>query len=649
MNQKSLDILDFLVIKANLAELASSNLGRKLAEELKPKTDPTAVGGMLRETSEARLILDAFGTPPFNGLADLSEPLAKVATGAALEALTLEAIGDFARGCRKTREFMLKRIEIAPRVTGYAAGLTAFPELEAEIERCISGGQVLSEAGPALKKIRREIAVLQDKIKAKLQQLLQSPDLRGCLQENIVCYRDGRPALMVKAACKQKVPGIVLGSSGSAGTLFVEPAAVARMNNEIQALRGAEEEEIYKILVALSGEVSSRLSAIERNLEIMAQYDLAFAKARLSRAMQGIEPRLNNGGRILLKAARHPLLEKAEPLDFYIGADYRSLVITGPNTGGKTVALKTVGLLTLMAQAGLHIPAGVGSEIAVFREVLADIGDGQSITQSLSTFSAHIFNIIGILKDCGPNSLVLLDEVGVGTDPVEGAALAVAILESLYRRGAITVATTHYPEIKKYALENNGFKNGCMEFDRINLCPLYRLIIGRPGESNALWIAEKLGMPAEILKAARRRAIEEAKSDAGNNQSLPPPAIIPAETGTNFIADSVKEGENGGVSEQPAEKTVSAIKVGDLVAIPFLREKGVVAALPDARGRIKVQIKDKKMEIPIKRVKLLISAEELYPEDYDLDIVFLSKADRKIKHRLSRKHAPGTVRVIAED
>lgn len=653
MNKKTMELLEFPKIKEMLADCALSKLGRKMAEDLNPRINITAVGEVLRETTEAKLLLEAAGTPPLYGLSDLTEVFGRLKAGGVLDPISLQAIGDFLRGCRRTREFMQKRLELAPMVAGYSYGITPMEELEAEIERCIVDGIVCDDASPGLRKIRREIKRLQDKIKSKLQQLLLSPEAKTWLQDTIITVKDSRQVLMVKAAYKHHVPGVVLGSSGSGGTLFVEPLSVHQLSNELKVLEGSEQEEVYRILSTLSGLLSEKIIQIESNLEIMAQYDLAFAKARFSRSLNGIAPILNEKGRIKLIGAKHPLLaEQAVPLDFYIGTDYRTLVITGPNTGGKTVALKTIGLLTMMAQAGLHIPAETGSEISVFEEILADIGDGQNIAQSLSTFSAHITNIIAILKDCGKQTLTLLDEVGTGTDPAEGAALAIAILEYLHEKGGVTAASTHYPEIKNYALHTPGFRNGCMAFDRENLQPLYRLIIGQPGESNALWIAAKLGMAQVVLEKAKKHLVgsnlEKASiiSEKTIKDPEQPETAIQIE---EMKADQEEPPEILTDSKQQPKKTKPNLKIGDLVRIPFLNEQGIVCSVPDSKGKIRVLVKDKKMELPVKRVQLHIPAEQLYPENYDLNVVLLSKEERRLKHQMERKHMPGISRIVSED
>jgi DNA mismatch repair protein MutS2 len=654
MDIKTMELLEFTTVKTLLADLAYSNLGRQLAETLVPKTNPTAIAGMLRETTEARTILDGSGPPPFAGLNEINFLLEQVKIGKVMQASELQQIGEFMRGCRRTREFMTRRLEPAPQVAGYALGISVDEEVEAEIARCIIDDFVVDDASVALKKLRKELARLQEKIKAKLHQIILSPEAKLFLQEPVVGYKDSRPVLLVKAGQKQRVPGMVLSSSSSGNTLFVEPAIVHQLGNELRLIEAAEQEEVYQILSGLSGEVYERVAGLARNVEIMAQYDFAFAKAKLSRSMKAGEPGLNQTGYFNLVQARHPLLtENAVPLDFQIGRDYRSLVITGPNTGGKTVTIKTVGLLTLMAQAGLHIPAASGSVIAVRREVLADIGDGQNIANSLSTFSAHIANVIRILGQCGPDSLVLLDEVGTGTDPTEGAALAIAILEYIYDRGALTVASTHYPEIKRYALTKPGFKNGCMAFDRQNLRPLYQLILGKPGESNALWIAAKLGMIPEVLNRAQQ---ELAGAMTGEPPVVPEdtPVVLDTEEtsqlsgGPNMIVSPQcpEEASPEGPVEKPVERP---LQVGDLVFIPSMDEKGIVCTLPDLKGRLRVLVKGKKLEIGIKRVKLQIPAEQLYPENYDLDIVMLSKEERRIKKQMAKGHLHGMMREVKQE
>lgn len=651
MHLKTIALLEFDQIKRMLSDYAVSNLGKRMVDQMQPRPHLDGIRVMLRETTEAKLILDSSGSPPMNGLTDLTEPLQRVKAGGVLDTLSLQAVSDFLRGCRKLRDFMMRRLETAPMVAGYAQGIFVFPELEAEIERCIRDGTVTDDASSDLKKIRKEHRRIQDKIRSKLQQMLTAPSAKVWLQETVVSMRDSRQVLLVKAAYKHQVPGIVLGSSGSGSTLFIEPQAVHQLNNELRALESLEQEEIYQILAWLSGEVGAHLYELERNQETMAQYDLAFAKARLSRAMRGIAPALNDHGRIRLSQARHPLLTgEPVPLDLVIGTDYRTLVITGPNTGGKTVALKTIGLMILMTQAGLHIPAGPDSEVSVFQNVLADIGDGQNIAQSLSTFSAHITNIIEILKECNRQTLVLLDEVGTGTDPAEGAALAIAILEYLHEHGGITIASTHYPEIKHYALVTSGFKNGCMAFDRENLKPLYRLIVGKAGESNALWISAKLGMASEILQKAERQ-LAGASSSLNRRCELKEAELI--EVSTQSPQESVDKIEpvlsHTRPSSTPATVSQPHIKVGDMVYIPFLNEQGRVCSGLDAKGNIRVIVKEKKLEVPVKRVKLKIAAEQLYPEGYDLNVAILNKEERRAKHQLERKHVPGLVRIVSPD
>ncbi len=657
MNQNTFNLLDFQAIRDQLATYAVSELGRKMIAELMPKTQRSAVALTLRETSEAKNILNASGAPPLYGLADFNETFQKVSRGAVLDPLTLQAIGDFLRGCRKTREYMEKRLDLAPLVAGYSLAITPLPQLEEELSRCIVDGTVSNDASPELRRLRKELGRIKEKIQSKLQHYIMSPESREWLQETVVTQKEGHPVLMIKASFKQKIPGIVFGSSGSGSTLFIQPLTVRQLSDELKQLEGAEQEEVYQIIATLSGMIGEQIPALNQNLEIMAQYDLAFAKARFSRAIQGVEPALNDDGRINLREARHPLLAGTPvPLNSAIGHDYRSLVITGPNTGGKTIALKTIGLLTVLAQAGLHIPAAAGSEIAIFEQILADIGDGQSITQSLSTFSAHISNIIAILAQCSGKTLVLLDEIGTGTDPIEGAALATAILEYIHEQGAITVATTHYPEIKSYALTQPGFKNGAMAFDRDKLKPLYHLIIGQPGASQALWIAARLGMPETILHNAQERLGEESslvnstKQFDATRPSTPADPLPTAEqraTAPDSPLPTEPPTPEPPVKTQTA--TVNPIKVGDRVNIPFLNEQGVVCSNPDAKGRIRVRIQEKTMELSLKRVKLLIPAEQLYPENYDLNIVLLSKEERRQKHQMERKHLPGVSRIIAQD
>lgn len=619
--------LGYAQIIETLCTYTVSHLGRELAEKMQPASDPRRVAALQQETDQARALLDRGGHVPLHGLADIREAVKRIEKGAVLKPGELLQIGDLLRGCRRTREYLLAKADAAPLLAGYASSLTALVDLEEIIALCIEGNSVSSQASQALKKVRAQIAIVEQRIQERLHSIMAGS--RDFLQDTFVSQRDGRWVIPVQATYKNKVPGSVLGSSGTGSTVFIEPEAIRKLSNELVLLRSQEENEEYQVLAMLTGETAADLAAIKVNLEVMAALDLIMARGKYSRAIDGRSVALSKDRSIRLVQARHPLIprDQAVPLDLELTPPVLTLVITGPNTGGKTVTLKTVGLLAMMHQAGLHIPAGEGSRLPVFTEILADIGDGQDISQSLSTFSAHVKNIVSILGRAGSKSLVLLDEIGTGTDPQEGAALAAAILEELYSRGAVTLASTHYSDIKRLGETHPGFLNGAMDFDPVTLRPLYRLILGQGGQSNGLWIAQTLGIPDKVLNRAREYA-------GNSDKTLPALANLPgAAAYPDAEADHVPPG---------AKSAPPSYRVGDRVYIPSQDRHGIVVSPANQRNQLEIKIRDEIITLDARRVKLHLAKEELYPgQDYDLDIVLLSKEDRKLKHDMSRKLVPG--------
>lgn len=470
----------------------------------------------LRETNDALSRLLKNGRISFSGVRDIKASIKRMEIGSALGsaelldiASTLEAVQSvlsFSKGTRLE--------ESSDSLEPYFSLLSPCNDLSVEIRRCIlSAEEISDDASPALKDIRRKIRSMGDRIHGQMNSMLNNADLRDHLQDSVITMRDGRYCLPVKASSKALVPGMIHDQSGSGSTLFIEPLSVVNLNNELRELTLKEQEEIVVILSTLTDRASAHTNELRENQETMAKLDLIFAKAALALDYNGTVPLLNEKGCIRLRKARHPLLDPktAVPIDVTLGADYDQLIITGPNTGGKTVSLKTVGLLTLMGLSGLLIPAADRSELSVFHEVYADIGDEQSIEQSLSTFSAHTTNIVYILKHVDRRCLVLFDELCAGTDPVEGAALAMAILSELHSRGIRTMATTHYSELKVYALTTDGVENASCEFDVETLSPTYRLLTGIPGKSNAFAIGRKLGLPAALIADAKSRISTTSK------------------------------------------------------------------------------------------------------------------------------------------
>ncbi len=511
MQERTLRVLEFGKILAMLTERAVSDPGRDKCRALLPFETLSEVMDAQALTEEAERIYTHSGFNPVNGFDDITPAILRVQRMGTLSCGELLQCAQFLRACRVTRDALRAREE-QPRLRDIALGITTNQPLEMDIERAIiSPEEVSDHASSELASIRKKIRVANDRVRDKLTGMLHSLTAQKHLQEAIITIRNGRYVLPVKQEARQFVQGIVHDQSGSGATLFIEPMAVVEINNELKQLASQETEEIERILAALSARLEPDADFLRRNIELMSELDLSFAKALLSASMRGSQPKLNGEGRIHLKRARHPLLnaDTVVPTDFWLGEKFTSLVVTGPNTGGKTVTLKTVGLLTLMAQAGLFVPADHGSELAVFDGVFADIGDEQSIEQSLSTFSGHMTNIVRILGEVTPNSLALFDELGAGTDPTEGAALAIAILETLKTQGVRTLATTHYAELKAYALTHEGVENAAVEFNVETLRPTYRLLIGVPGKSNAFEISRRLGLPDFIIEGAKERLSQE--------------------------------------------------------------------------------------------------------------------------------------------
>ncbi|NLC53690.1 MAG: endonuclease MutS2, partial [Firmicutes bacterium] len=486
-----------------------SALGKELALDLRPSCRIDEIKTRQAETTEARLLVQSGEKPPLGGIFDVRSALKKAGLGGVLSPEELAAVGDTCRAARLLKGFFSgEKGELAPTLTALAVGLSVFSDLEREIEQAIDPdeGRVKDNASPQLSRLRAQIRTYQNRVRDKLDALIHGSETRKYLQEALVTVRNGRYVIPVKQEYRQVLPGIVHDQSASGATLFVEPMAIVEINNQLRQVEAEEEKEVARILAVLSVLVGEVAAPALANLEILARLDLAFAKARYSQTLGGTEPVINDEGYIRLLYARHPLLEgNVVPIDLELGRSFHTLVITGPNTGGKTVSLKTAGLLTLMAQSGLHLPASSGSEVGVFTGVYCDIGDEQSIEQSLSTFSSHMTNIISILQEAkDENCLVLLDELGAGTDPAEGATLAIALLQEFHQRGVRTIATTHYGDLKIFAYNTPGVQNASVEFDPQTLAPTYRLLIGLPGRSNAFAVASRLGLDPAIIERARQ-------------------------------------------------------------------------------------------------------------------------------------------------
>lgn len=498
-------------ILEKLAEKTSSETSRARALDIRPYTDRRDAAASLARTADINSLTNRYGTPSLGGIHDWGDALSRAKIGARLSIPELIGITRVLKTIRNIKDW--RRQCADPTAADFLfEALTPDKGLEDDIDAAILNEEQLADgASPALAEIRRKIRRAQLSIRERLDQMIRSPQYAKVLQESIVTIRDGRFVVPVRAECKSEVKGLVHDTSSSGATVFVEPMAVVEANNEIRMLEGEEQQEIERILLELSGRVGAIADSVIWSFDALCELDLLFAKSRLADEMRAVVPELREDRVVELRSARHPLIprDKVVSVDIFLGKSFDTLVITGPNTGGKTVALKTLGLLCLMAACGLMIPAATGSGVPIFSRVLADIGDEQSIEQSLSTFSAHITNIIDVLEQADENSLVLTDELGAGTDPVEGAALAVAILEAFRARGALMAATTHYAEIKMYALTTPGVENGSCEFDVDTLSPTYRLLIGVPGRSNAFAISRRLGLPEPVIERARELVSSE--------------------------------------------------------------------------------------------------------------------------------------------
>lgn len=516
MNEKVLHTLEYTKIINLLIQKASSEPGRDMCKKLIPMTDLDSIRLAQQETSDALSMLFAKGSTSFGGNRNVSMALKSLEVGSTLSAPELLKIAGLLDNVNRIKAYGrgIRDTENETSLTGYFQALEPLTSLAGEINRCIiSEEEIADDASPGLKHVRRSIALTGEKIHSQLTNMVNG-SFRNYLQDAVITMRDNRYCLPVKAEYKSQVPGMVHDQSSTGSTFFIEPAAIVNLNNQLKELSIREKEEIEAVLADLSAQTAEHIEEISEDQRIMTFLDFVFAKASLAIDENATMPLFNTEHYINIRKGRHPLLpsKKVVPIDIHLGKDFDLLIVTGPNTGGKTVSLKTVGLLTLMGQAGLHIPALDRSELSIFTEVFADIGDEQSIEQSLSTFSSHMTTIVSILKNADENSLCLFDELGAGTDPTEGAALAIAILDHLHTRGIRTMATTHYSELKVYALSTDFVENACCEFNVETLAPTYRLLIGIPGKSNAFAISSKLGLPDYIIDAARTQISTEDKS-----------------------------------------------------------------------------------------------------------------------------------------
>lgn len=615
----------------------------------------------LRDTTDSRKLIEKLGTPPLQNVEEAKEILMIAEKGDCLTPYQLERVERVLAAVERMKRYLEKGKEDNNPLAFYEENLDAVEELREEIGRQIRGGAVDDYATKELAQIRNQIVRWEEEMKQKAEQVMRAH--KECMADHYCTMRNGRICVPVKKEYKFRIPGTVVDKSASGSTLFIEPSGAARCYEELQQLKVSEEDEVYRILYTLTAMLGASAEAMRENIRMMEVLDFILSKGKLSIDLGAAEPSINTDRRIVLKDARHPLMdsERAVPLQFEIGGTTRGIVITGPNTGGKTVAIKTVMLNCMMAQCGLHVTCGE-ADICMNSAYLCDIGDGQNIAENLSTFSAHIKNVLEVLREVDAESLVILDELGSGTDPAEGMGIAVAILEELRKSGALFLVTTHYPEIKEYADRTEGLVNARMTFDRETLSPTYQMVIGEAGESCAFHIADRLGMPREMLETAVRAAygdaavagyfIGENRGDMERSGTAAKINVAEKEriAGKKGISGKERTGKTspGKIIKvkkaKPREDLSTKYRLGDSVMVYPDKKIGIVCKPINEKGVLRVQLPDRKIWINHKRVKLHVAAEELYPEDYDFNILFETVANRKILHDMGRKYTEDIVR-----
>ncbi|MBG9944754.1 DNA mismatch repair protein MutS [Brevibacillus formosus] len=664
MNEKALQRLEYDKIKEKVMEYALSYAGKKHVEQMMPMDSVKVVRSKLDETAEAKNILQNGASVPIPALEGMEKILSLLGTGYVFGVQDFTNLYLFLTSCSQLMKYMATKEQWAPRVSTYAASMYDVQKLKNEIEQCIRHGQVVDSASKDLLKVRKRIVVFEERLKRQLDSIMNK--YRSIMQENVISTRNGRYVIPIKKEHRKQVAGSVLDESASGQTVYMEPTEISSVQFELTALKAEEEREVTKVLMQLSAFAEEYTHELTVNVETVGMYDFLFAKAKYALAIGGANVELNDKGIIDVKEARHPLLgPKMVPLHLKIGREYKSLIITGPNTGGKTLTLKTIGLLTMMVQSGLLVPVQEGSRFSIFRNIAVDIGDGQSIEQALSTFSAHIHNVLEILKITDASTLVLIDEMATGTDPGEGVALSIAILEELHRRGATVIVNTHFNEIKNFASATAGFQNARMEFDEETLQPLYRLRIGEAGQSYAFLIALKLGIPSEMIQRSReitrngfattttstgrleqyqdveQEEEEEQAPSYVETRVIEKPEEVDAEAEEERREQLPQEISEKAAGTPATPKRDKPFAVGDSVFISYLGRTGIVFAAEDSKGIVGVMIQNQKYKINKKRLVLHIEGKELYPADYDMDIVFETKENRKKRKMMSRKHVEG--------
>lgn len=610
--KQTIDKLQFNQIKEEVKKRAIGQYSKKRIEEMTPQTNLQTVKNRQEETKEARQILESQQHVPFMGLTRIDALTSQVKKGFLLTPTELIEYADFLRSSRMIRRFFEKNQYQTPLLHVYSKNMPDLSMVEELIYQQIKNQKVSDEASRNLRKVRKQLQLTEKEIQDRLLKFLRHPHNKEMIQEAMIVQKGDHYTIPIKASYKNKVPGTIIEQSNKGTTVFIEPTAVEKASMNYQLLKAEEIAEEYQVLAYLTGALAEQEQAIDLIIETITRLDIIFARGKYSQEIHGVTPRINQSEYIKIKQGRHPLIQgKAVPLDFELGKDYRGLVITGANAGGKTVVLKTVGLLTLMAMFGLQVPAAEGTELAVFDEIFVDIGDQQTIENALSTFSGHMQNIAEMLRKVSRNTLVLLDEIGSGTEPNEGAALAVAIMEAMYEQGALIVATTHYGEIKKFANDHEDFIPAAMAFDKEALKPKYLLQVGETGESQALWIAQKMNMSQTLIEQAQYYIQHKAYRT------------------TKKVFQTTK------VNVPRTKTQVQQFSKGDRVYSAVHQQEALVYE-DTAEETVTIFLDKELINVPRKRLTLKMSAEKLYPVGYELDHLFTDFQTRKWQRDLAR-------------
>lgn len=626
------NLIEFDKVKEIWENLAVTEWAKEKIREISFCLNESDLRRQLRETTDSRNLIEMLGMPPLQNLTEIKDILMVAEKGDCLTPYQLERVEIVLAVVRRLKEYLSRGKTYENPLAYYEENLDSLEELREEIGRQIRGQAVDDYASKELAQIRGQITRCEEQMKQKAEQVMRSN--KECMADTYCTLRNGRICVPVKKEYKFKISGNVIDKSATGSTLFIEPAGVAKYHEELQLLKISEDNEVYRILYTLTAMVAASNPVMSENIAMIEKLDFILSKGKLSIDLDAAEPSINTDRRIVLRDARHPLMDKAIniPLQFEIGGDVRGIVITGPNTGGKTVAIKTVMLNCMMAQCGLHVTCRE-ADICMNNSYLCDIGDGQNIAENLSTFSFHIKNVLEVLSEVNRESLVIMDELGSGTDPAEGMGIAIAILEELRKSGAVFLVTTHYPEVKDYADKAQDIINARMTFDKETLKPTYQMVLGEAGESCAFYIADRLGMPNDMLRVAVKAAYGE---DALNTYHFHKEDSVLPRKSTNRIAKSRTPKGNTELSTK--------YNLGDSVMVYPDKKIGIVCEPINEKGVLRVQLPDKKIWINHKRVKLHVAATELYPPDYDFSIIFDTSANRKIRHDMDRKYTEDVIR-----